>query len=214
VEAAMLKLAKTCGLNVAKNKITSVAGKDVLLVKRFDREKEKKAYHRFRMISALTLLKSEDDPTAREHWSYLLLADEIRRISVSPKEDLRELFSRMCFNALISNLDDHPRNHAILAREKGWRLSPAYDLTPTPVIAKDTRLLAMTCGTQGRVARRENLLSAHNRFFLSKDEAENIVDNMAATIKKEWYACLRRTGASEKDCTAVANAFVYEGFFY
>ena len=85
VEHAMLKLAKVCSLNVAESKITSIAGKNVILVKRFDREKEKKDYYRHRMVSALTLLKSDDDPTVREHWSYLLLADEIRRVSVKPR---------------------------------------------------------------------------------------------------------------------------------
>lgn len=215
IEHAMLKLAKFCGLNVAESKITSVAGKNVLLVKRFDRDKEgKKNYYRHRMISALTLLRSDEDPIAKENWSYLLLADEIRRISVNPKEDLRELFSRMCFNALISNLDDHPRNHAILAREKGWRLSPAYDLTPTPTISLDTRLLVMVCGNRGRIAHRENLISGHARFLLSKNEAETIVDNMIETIRKNWYRCLRRAGANEKDCEIVSTAFVYKGFFY
>jgi serine/threonine-protein kinase HipA len=214
VEHAMLKLAKSCGLNVAESKITSVPGKNILLVKRFDRDKEIKGYYRYRMVSGLTLLKSDDNPIARENWSYLLLADEIRRVSVNPKEDLRELFSRMCFNALISNLDDHPRNHAILARNKGWRLSPAYDLTPTPTIAKDLRFLALDCGNQGRISRRENLISGHVRFFLSKKEAETIIDNMTELVKKNWYDYLRRSGASEKDCETVANAFVYQGFFY
>lgn len=213
VENAMLKLAKICGLNVAESKTTSVAGKNVLLVKRFDRDKAANGYYRHRMVSALTLLKADDDPTARDQWSYLLLADEIRRVSENPKADLRELFSRMCFNALISNLDDHPRNHAILARDKGWRLSPAYDLTPSPVISKEARYLAMICGTDGRVARKGNLLSAHSRFLLAKDEAENIIDNMVATIKQEWQTCLRRAGISNKEYTEVENAFLYEGFF-
>jgi serine/threonine-protein kinase HipA len=213
VENAMLKLAKTCGLNVAESKTTFVAGKDVLLVKRFDRDKEANGYYRHRMVSALTLLKTDDDPTARDQWSYLLLADEIRRVSENPKTDLRELFSRICFNALISNLDDHPRNHAILARDKGWRLSPAYDLTPSPVISKEARYLAMICGMDGRIARKRNLLSAHNRFLLTKDEAENIIDNMVTIIKQEWQTCLRRAGVSNKEYSEIENAFVYEGFF-
>lgn len=166
------------------------------------------------MVSALTLLKSDDDPTVRDNWSYLLLADEIRRISGNPKEDLHELFSRICFNALISNLDDHPRNHAVLAKNTIWHLSPAYDLTPAPVIAQDTRFLSMTCGTQGRIASKKNLLSAHGRFFLAKKDAENIIENMSATIKKAWYNHLRRAGASEKDCETVARSFVYEGFYF
>jgi serine/threonine-protein kinase HipA len=118
-------------LNVADSKITTVAGKDVLLVRRFDRDTADNGYRRHRMVSALTLLRSDDDPSSKENWSYLLLADEIRRTSASPKADLRELFARMCFNAIVSNLDDHPRNHAILAKDKDWHLSPAYDLTPS-----------------------------------------------------------------------------------
>jgi serine/threonine-protein kinase HipA len=213
VEHALLKLAKLCGLNVADSKIVSVAGKDVLLVRRFDRDKTDKGYRRYRMVSALTLLKLDDSPVERENWSYLSLADEIRRTSYIPTKDLRELFGRMCFNAVVSNLDDHPRNHAILAQEKNWQLSPAYDLTPTPSIAQDTRLLAMTCGSFGRVACRENLLTSHGRFLLSKEESECIIDNTIQTVKKEWDNVLRRTGVSEKDCAAISRAFIYEGFF-
>lgn len=215
VEHAMLELAKLCGLNVSESKITSVAGKDVLLVKRFDRAKcEDGGYYRYRMISALTLLQSDDDVSSRDSWSYLLLADEIRRVSIRPKEDLHELFSRMCFNALISNLDDHPRNQAVLARERGWCLSPAYDLTPSSAVAKDARYLAMACGSQGRISRRENLISGCARFLLSNEEAENIIDSMSEKIKKNWYNYLRRAGATEKDCGLVASAFNYDGFYY
>jgi serine/threonine-protein kinase HipA len=214
VEHAMLNLAKACNLNVAESKMTSVAGKDVLLVKRFDRDKEKKDYYRYRMVSALTLLKSNDDSTSRDSWSYLLLADEIRRVSMKPKEDLRELYSRMCFNALVSNLDDHPRNHAILARGVEWQLSPAYDLTPSPTIAQDSRSLAMSCGNMGRVSRCENLISGCARFLLSKEDAENIIDVMARFIKENWYQGMRRAGVTEKDCGMIASAFEYEGFYY
>ncbi len=214
VEHALLNLARICGLHVAASKLTRVAGKDVLLVRRFDRDKLDNGYRRHRMVSALTLLKSEDSLSARENWSYLLLADEIRRSSAAPEVDLRELFGRMCFNAAISNLDDHPRNHAILAKDKQWRLSPAYDLTPTPALAQDTRLLAMECGTQGRVASRENLLSGCARFLLSRDEAVAIVDHIVQVVKNEWEPCLRRAGASKKDCLVVASTFLYEGFFY
>jgi len=214
VEHAFLNLAKTCGLDVADSKITTVAGKDVLMVRRFDRDKAETGYRRHRMISALTLLASDESPQTRENWSYLLLADEIRRASARPENDLCELFKRMCFNALVSNLDDHPRNHALLARGSSWQLSPAYDLTPTPTIAKDSRWLAMACGAQGRIARRENLLTAHGRFLLSKVDAEAIVDGMVETVRSEWDASLRRAGASAKDCEAIASAFLYEGFFY
>ena len=213
VEHAFLNLAKTCGLNVADSKITTVAGKAVLLVRRFDRHKDDNGYRRHRMVSALTLLRSDEDPTPRENWSYLLLADEIRRTSASPSADLRELFARMCFNAIVSNLDDHPRNHAILAKDKRWRLSPAYDLTPTPTIAQDTRLLAMVCGTQGRIARRYNLLSASGRFLLSQEESGKIIDDLVNVVRAQWDGSLRRAGAGEKDIDSIASARLYDGFF-
>jgi serine/threonine-protein kinase HipA len=76
-------------------------------------------------------------------------ADDIRRVSSAPKADLRELFGRICFNAAVSNLDDDPRNQAVLGRDRSWRLSPTYDLTPTPAIAEERRDLAMTCGPYG-----------------------------------------------------------------
>ena len=132
VEHGMLTLARACGLDAADSRLESVAGRDVLLVRRFDRDREDAGYRRHRMVSALTLLRAGDGPGERDDWSYPLFADEIRRVSAAPDEDLRELFGRMCFNAAVSNLDDHPRNHAILAKGRRWRLSPAFDLTPSP----------------------------------------------------------------------------------
>ena len=214
VEHAMLNLASTCGIHVADSKITTVGGKDVLLVRRFDRDKADDGYRRHRMVSALTLLRSDDDITAREAWSYLLLTDEIRRVSENPKADLRELFARMCFNALVSNTDDHPRNHAILAKEKNWRLSPAYDLTPTPSVSRDTRSLAMTCGTYGRIARKDNLLTASGRFLLSKEEATQILETQIATVRHEWDSALGRAGVSQTDRATIASALLYDGFFF
>ena len=142
VEHAPLRPARECGLNAADSRIERIGDRDVLLVRRFDREWTGTGYHRHRMASALTLLRADDTPTDRGRWSCLALADELRRASASPREDLRELFARMCFNAAVSNLDDHPRNHALLAGGRDWRLSPAYDLTPMRVIAAERRDLA------------------------------------------------------------------------
>lgn len=214
VEHAFLNLAKLCGLQVAESKLCVVSDKDVLLVRRFDREKTECGYRRHRMVSALTLLKSEESPVARDLWSYLLLADEIRRCTDTPKSCLHELFSRMCFNAIVSNLDDHPRNHALIATNHHWRLSPAYDLTPTSIIAQDARFLAMSCGQYGRLASYENLLTSHGRFLLTKKEATTILDGLIHTVKQQWDSCLRRAGASEKDCMAIASSCLYDGFYY
>ena len=214
VEHAMLQLAQQCGLNVADSRLDTVAGKDVLLVRRFDRDKAEQGYRRHRMVSALTLLRTDADATARENWSYLLLADELRRISSNPQGDLRELFARMCFNALVSNTDDHPRNHAVIAKDRHWRLSPAYDLTPTPMIAKDVRTLALDCGTRGRIANRENLLSSCSRFMLIQQEAAHLIDEMVTVVRSQRDGILHRAGVSDRDISAIESAFLYDGFFY
>lgn len=212
VERAMLVLARNCGLQSSKSKVVTVAGRDVLLVKRFDREKTKYGYLRSRMISGLTLLKAEDTHHDRDRWSYVFLAEELRRVCAQPKRDARELFQRMCFNALISNTDDHPRNHAIIARESDWKLSPAYDLTPTTPVSIERRDLALTCGDMGRYAHAENLLSQSARFLLERDEAEAIISEMEDRVASTWYEVARSEGVSEQDCGFIERAFVYDGF--
>jgi serine/threonine-protein kinase HipA len=215
VEHALLDLAGLCGLNVARSRLESVAGRDVLLVRRFDRSLTGDGrYQRHRMVSALTLLLADESPLQSSRWSYLLLADELRRVSAAPREDLRELFSRMCFNAAVSNTDDHPRNHAVLAVGRPWRLSPAYDLTPTPMVARDRRDLAMICGSLGRWANRHNLLSEARRFLLSTDEAAALLDTLLATVRGGWVGALYRAGVSESDQARIRSAFLYDGLLY
>ena len=208
----MLVLARNCGLQSSESKIVTVADRDVLLVKRFDREKTKNGYLRSRMISGLTLSKAEDTHHDRDRWSYVFLAEELRRVCAQPKRDARELFQRMCFNALISNTDDHPRNHAIIARESDWKLSPAYDLTPTTPVSIERRDLALTCGDMGRYAHAENLLSQSARFLLERDEAEAIISEMEDRVASTWYEVARSEGVSERDCGFIERAFVYDGF--
>ncbi|MBN8508199.1 MAG: type II toxin-antitoxin system HipA family toxin [Burkholderiales bacterium] len=212
VEHAMLNLARACGLVTADSRVVEVAGRDVLLVKRFDREKTDAGYRRARMVSALTLLRAEDTYQSRDKWSYVLLAEELRRVCAQPRQSTAELFRRMCFNALISNVDDHPRNHAVLARAADWSLSPAYDLTPAVPISVERRDLAMECGDAGRYANAENLLSQSARFLLDAGEARVLVDAMEAQVRGSWCAVARAAGVSERDCDKIAPAFAYPGF--
>lgn len=214
VEHAMLTLAQSCGLKTADSRIDTIGGRDVLLVRRFDRNWAETGYRRHRMVSALTLLRASDSPTEQANWSYLLFADELRRVSADPDSDLRELFGRICFNAAVSNIDDHPRNHAVIAKERDWRLSPAFDLTPTPAVAIERRDLAMSCGRYGRYANQANLLSAPGRFLLNEEEAQALFTQITTTIKQGWHPTLRRAGVSEADCEAIKSAFVYDGLFY
>jgi serine/threonine-protein kinase HipA len=164
------------------------------------------------MISGLTVLRADDAASARERWSYIILAEEMRRVVSDPRADARELFRRIVFNALISNIDDHPRNHALIAPERSWMLSPAYDLTPAPLVSQDRRDLAMECGDQGRFANAANILSQHARFLLDREEAEKIITGMKEQITKTWEETVLATGASQRDVEAVRSAFVYPGF--
>lgn len=212
VEHAMLTLARACGLLTAQSRVVDVAGRDVLLVKRFDREKTQAGYRRARMMSALTLLRAEDTYQARDKWSYVLLAEELRRVCSEPAAHAAELFRRMCFNALISNVDDHPRNHAVMAQAADWKLSPAYDLTPAVPVSLERRDLAMACGDAGRFANAANLLSQSARFLLEATQARAMVDAMEAQVRGTWYATARAAGVSERDCARIAPAFAYPGF--
>jgi serine/threonine-protein kinase HipA len=212
VEHAMLILARACGLTTAESRVVEVAGRDVLLVKRFDREKTPAGYLRARMISALTLLRTEDTHPSRDKWSYVLLAEEVRRVCADPAQNAAELFRRMSFNALISNIDDHPRNHALIAKEAEWKLSPAYDLTPAVPASRERRDLALECGDAGRFANAANLLSQSARFLLEPGEAAAMIDAMEAQVRGTWYATARAAGVSQRDCERIANAFAYPGF--
>jgi serine/threonine-protein kinase HipA len=212
VEHAMLVLARECGLQAAESRVATLGDRDVLLVKRFDRERTAAGYRRARMLSALTLLRAGDNDQDRNKWSYVILAEELRRISARPAVDAPELFRRMCFNALISNIDDHPRNHAVIAIGKEWRLSPAYDLTPATPVSLERRDLAMSCGDMGRYANADNLLSRSARFLLEPERARNLVDDMERTARNRWRDIARREGVTENDCELVASAFAYPGF--
>jgi serine/threonine-protein kinase HipA len=212
VEHAMLRLARQCGLHTAESRIVTVADRDVLLVRRFDREHITGGYRRARMLSALTLLRAGDTYQDRERWSYVLLAEELRRNSSEPRADARELFLRMLFNALISNTDDHPRNHAVIAMDRNFRLAPAYDLTPFTPVSVERRDLAMSVGDAGRYAQADNILSQCARFLLAREEASAIVDATEAIVKARWYAVAREAGVTEGDCTRISGAFAYPGF--
>jgi serine/threonine-protein kinase HipA len=213
-EHAMLVLARVSGMTTAESKVVVVGGRDVLMVKRFDRQRTENGYLRARMLSGLTLLRAEEGHDARDRWSYVLLSEDLRRISASPRADAAELFRRMSFNALISNTDDHPRNHAVVAMTPDWRLSPAYDLTPGPLVSEERRDLAMICGDAGRYANAENIVSQSMRFLLEKAEAEKIVNEMEDLVRSKWYEIARREGLSEMDCDTIGRAFAYPGVRY
>lgn len=213
IEYATLDLARRCGLNVTKACLQAVGTGDVLMLQRFDREHTNKGYLRFGLVSALTVLDSGDSYLNRERWSYLLLADNLRRWSDKPEADCAELFRRMVFNAAVTNNDDHPRNHALLRRPKGWRLSPAYDLVPQPVASLERRDLALTVGEYGRTASIYNLISQAGRFGLSIENAGKEIAHIVAVVR-QWRESFFTCGVSAQDMDYIAPAILPACFFF
>ncbi len=214
VEAAMLDLARECGIRVPEAKVVQVGDENVLLLRRFDRQKGGGGHFRHRMLSALTVLRASESAVEMRNWSYPLLADELRRLSCRSDGDRRELYRRMVFNALISNHDDHPRNHAVIAPGENWELSPAYDLTPGPQHAMERRELALVCGGQGRAATAANLLSQAPRFAFTREEARMAIDEIHEVIGARWRGAVRKHGGAIRDVDAIESAFNYPGFWH
>ena len=100
----------------------------------------------------------------------------------------------------------------VIAKDKKWRLSPAYDLTPSIPVSIERRDLALICGDQGRYANSDNLLSESARFLLEKDIANNIIQTLEEQVKKTWYSTARSVGVTEHDCEVIQSAFAYPGF--
>ncbi len=213
IEFATLDLAHRCGLNVTQSRLQTVGDSDVLMLQRFDRDYTDKGFLRFGLVSGLTVLDCGDSHLDRERWSYPLLADNLRRWSDKPQADCAELFRRMVFNAAVTNNDDHPRNHALLCRPKGWRLSPAYDLVPAPVVSLERRDLALTVGNYGRTASIYNLLSQAGRFGLSMEQARAEIDRLVRVVR-QWRDTFFACGVSARDVDIIAPAILPECFFF
>lgn len=214
IEYATLELARAAGINVCGTRMESVGKGEVLMLDRFDREwvPEAKAYLRHGLISGLTVLDAEDGYFGRGRWSYPLLADELRRWSRKPDEDRLELYRRMLFNAMVTNNDDHPRNHALLQTSDGWRLSPAYDIVPKPLVSQEQRDLALTVGKFGRSAGRYNLLSQCDVFGLSVAQATHELDAMLKVVEG-WRDFYVRLGVSKDDVAYLEQAILPPSFY-
>jgi serine/threonine-protein kinase HipA len=213
IEYATLELGRLAGLTVCKTRIEKVGSRDALMLERFDRQwnPEAQAYARFGLVSGLTVLDADDGYLGRDRWSYLLLADELRRWSSRPEADRLELFRRMVFNAMVTNNDDHPRNHALLQVDGRWRLSPAYDIVPFPASSKERRDLALQLGAFGRAASLYNLLSQPAVFGLTVQDARAEIDKMREIVS-HWQEVFKLHGVSDADIDAIAPAMLPESF--
>lgn len=195
-EFIAMRLAALAGLNVAPVRMERAANKDVLLVERFDREKTDKGWQRKAMVSALTLF-GLDELMAR-YASYEELAEIIRHRFVEPTATLRELFSRLVFNVLSGNTDDHARNHAAFWDGKQLALTPAYDICPQGRTG-DEASQAMLIRGEERMSRLSLCLDAALQFQLSKAEALEIIENQVQVITDNWTLICDEADLSDID---------------
>ncbi len=182
-EGVAMELARRAGLNVAPTQVIQVAGKDVLLVERFDRPGGGRRRH---LVSALTIL-GLDEFTGARYGSYALLADHIRQSFARPAATLRELFSRIVFNILVGNTDDHPRNHAAFVNsDRSLTLTPAYDICPQPRSVPQANQ-AMAIGRNGeRSSQLATCLAACEVYLLDTSQAQSIIDTQISVIETQW----------------------------
>lgn len=204
VELATMRLAAECGLTVPALGFEHLLGRDIYLIERFDRSHEGNRMLRSAFASGLTMLGAHESEVSR--YSYADLAGALRQQGTAVRHDLAELFKRMLFNILVTNDDDHLRNHGFLWDGKGWRLSPLYDVVPKPQVGLDRRLV-LGVGAEGRQATLANALSEVARFDLSDDEAKAIVTEMADKVHARWRAFFEAAGIGAADQGRFATCF-------
>ena len=195
-EFIAMRLAAIAGLNVAPARLVKAANKDVLLIERFDRERRDGGWSRRAMVSALTLL-GLDEMMAR-YASYATLAEMIRHRFTEPRDTLRELFSRLAFNILCGNTDDHARNHAAFWNGASLTLTPAYDICPQGPTGNEESQ-AMLISGDNRMSQLKSCLEAAHHFLLSNDDARAICARLIDTIENHWDAICEAAELSAVD---------------
>lgn len=200
-EHIALTLARAAGIQCPDHEVIEVGRRPVLLSWRFDREGE----GRIPFLSALSMLQLKDGDRS----SYPEIMDELARIGAGVKNDAGELFRRMAFNILISNVDDHLRNHGFLFRGKeGWALSPAYDLNPTPQDVK-ARVLTTTISPDDGTCSVELAIEQAGYFGLKSDEAAKIIGEVGEAVS-HWREVAARAGQSKAQIDRMQSAFEHD----
>ena len=204
VELATMRLASECGLDVPPLDFRCVLDRDIYLIERFDRIPHGNWLERRPFASGLTMLGAHESEVSS--FSYADLAGAIRQFGTEVRQDLHELFRRMLFNILVTNDDDHLRNHGFLFDGEGWRLSPLYDVVPKPQLGLERRLV-LGVGPEGRAATIENALAGAAVFDLSHDDANAIAEDMSRIVATRWEHLFTKAGISAADRKRFATCF-------
>ncbi|WP_437889567.1 type II toxin-antitoxin system HipA family toxin [Phytobacter sp. V91] len=212
-EFIAMTLAARVGLNVAPVLYRHTAGKDVILIERFDRTRKGEAWTRKLMVSALTLF-GLDEMMAR-YASYEDLTDIVRQRFDRPKETLRELFGRLVFNIICGNTDDHARNHAAFWDGKILSLTPAYDICPQSRAGNEASQ-AMLISGNNRMSNLAVCLKSARKFLLDEQEATAIIVHCIKTVQEQWLDVCDEAAVSEVDRNLFwrrmfLNPFIFEG---
>ena len=193
-------LAALCGLNVPEAKLEKFSPLgSTFLIKRFDRLGSKRVH----FASAMTLLGKKDGASAADGSSYLDIAAFIKSYGAQPKKDLIELWKRIVFNMAVTNTDDHLRNHAFILTDKGWILSPLYDVNPVPYgdelslnVDEDDNSISIDLAVQTAV-----------KFGISKSDAEAVAEDILQIVRDNWERTAARYALTRRQIEEMRPAF-------
>jgi serine/threonine-protein kinase HipA len=200
-EAVALTLARKAGIDVPIWRVETIAEKPVLVLRRFDREGEA----RLPFLSAMSMLDARDNETH----SYVEFVDVLRQYGAAPKEDMHALWRRIVFSVLISNTDDHLRNHGFLwTGPNGWRLSPVYDVNPVPTDLKP-RILTTAIDLDDNTASLELAFNVAAYFELKASEAHKITNEVGRAVAG-WRNTAAGFGLSDGEIDRMGSAFEHQ----
>ena len=200
-EAIALDMAAACGITAAQHDIIENDGRPIFLSRRFDRQ----GGMRIPFLSAMSMTQHKDG----ERGSYLEIVDALSEQGANASADKTELFRRIAFSILVSNTDDHLRNHGFLWQGlQGWALSPAYDINPTPADVKP-RILSTNIDFDDGTCSVELLRSVAEEFSLKAADGDRIIGAVAGVVRN-WRDFARGRGAREAEITRMTSAFEHD----
>ena len=203
-EAIAMDMAVAAGLNVCEYQLTEVSGKPVYLTKRFDRVQGDINKERIPFISAMALTDHDDGDN---DCSYLEILDVLNETGANSEQDTKQLFRRIAFSILISNVDDHFRNHGFLwQHQRGWRLSPLYDVNP---VYNSSGSLRTCIDYENSTASLLLLLEVCQYFGLKSAQAKNEIAQIA-TITKDWRKFASKRSAPRREIELMSRAFEHQ----